>query len=265
MYDVINPSIFPKNQQDAEALVTAAAYSPFTANRYDGLFHSNGGSMTMMGELGSDIGDIEWAGMTESVNVNYTVNTNTTGQYKYVASFSKMTLTLERIAGVDMPQSVKDRLIAEIHCGKGWLGYLLYDWFGPVPIAPLEILNEPLADQIVPRLSKEEMVSFIETELKEAIKVLPANYKKGDSNYGRFTRGLAYTALMRLYMHESDWAKAEECGRELMKEEYGYALMPEYADIFTLENEKNAEIIWAVQCTRDGNMALWHVHTLPGT
>ena len=29
MYDVINPTIFPKTEEDAEALVTAAAYAPF--------------------------------------------------------------------------------------------------------------------------------------------------------------------------------------------------------------------------------------------
>ena len=37
------------------------------------------------------------------------------------------------------------------------------------------------------------------------------------------TKGLAYTVLMKLYMHEKNWAKAIECGRELMKPEYGMA------------------------------------------
>lgn len=29
MYNVINPGIFPKNEEDAKALVTSAAYAPF--------------------------------------------------------------------------------------------------------------------------------------------------------------------------------------------------------------------------------------------
>ena len=64
-------------------------------------------------------------------------------------------------------------------------------------------------------------------------------------------------------MHEGNWEKAEECGRELMKAEYGYSLVPEYKDIFTLENEKNAEIIWACQCSRSVNKQMWLAHVLP--
>ena len=40
MYDVINPGIFPVNEKDAEALVTAAAYGPFRSSWYDGVFTS---------------------------------------------------------------------------------------------------------------------------------------------------------------------------------------------------------------------------------
>ena len=38
MYDTINPGIFPTTEDDANALVTAAAYGPFRAAWYDGLF-----------------------------------------------------------------------------------------------------------------------------------------------------------------------------------------------------------------------------------
>ncbi len=54
-----------------------------------------------------------------------------------------------------------------------------------------------MAEKILPRLSEEEMQTYIETELTEASKVLPANYKKGDKNYGRFTAGLAHTVLLK--------------------------------------------------------------------
>jgi hypothetical protein len=265
MYNVINPNIFPKNQQDAEALVTAAAYNTLGVN-WNSVFKTNYYGYQTVGEMLTDLGDMEWSGLglPDLLNVNLTVSSALAmDTYNWVRSISEMTLTFERIADIDMPQSVKDRLNAELHCGKGFLGYIFYDFYGPIPVAPLEVLQNPLNEEVLPRLSKEEMVSFIETELKEAIEVLPANYKKGEANYGRFTRGLAYTVLMKLYMHESDWAKAEECGRELMKAEYGYALVPEYEDIFTLENEKNEEIIWAVQCTRNGNMTEWHAHCIP--
>jgi len=265
MYNVINPNIFPKNQEDAEALVTAAAYSPFRSARYDGIFSVAATGIQVEADMITDIGDCQWTDTywPDVLNVNLTVNSfKLTDQYKYVKDISKMTLTMERIADVPMPETEMNRMIAELHCGRGWLGYLLYDWYGTIPVATLEQLQNPLGDEIVPRLTKEKMVEFIETELKAAIEVLPPNYSKGDSKYGRFTGGLAYTALMKLYMHEKEWAKAEACGRELMKPEYGYDLVDNYKDIFTLENEKNEEIIWACQSTRSTNMQMWQAHVL---
>ena len=49
-----------------------------------------------------------------------------------------------------------------------------------------------------------------------------------------------------------------------MKAEYGYGLMNRYADIFTLENEGNKEIIFACTEERGTNLQLWHDHALPG-
>ena len=55
-------------------------------------------------------------------------------------------------------------------------------------------------------------MKLIEDDLKAAAEVLPAKYSKSDENFGRFTKGLAYTVLMKLYMHEKEWGKAVECG-----------------------------------------------------
>lgn len=84
-----------------------------------------------------------------------------------------------------------------------------------------------------------------------------------DKNYGRFTAGLAHTVLLKLYMLTKQWDKAEAEGRELMKPEYGFELVPEYKDIFTLANEKNPEIIWACQCAKGYQEHKWQPHVLP--
>mgnify|MGYP000406407965 CR=1 FL=1 len=180
------------------------------------------------------------------------------------------TVCIKKLAGEryfprlhDMDDALKQQYIAELRMGRGWLAYLLYDFYGPIPIADLETLKNPMAEKILPRLSEEEMQTYIETELTEASKVLPANYKKGDKNYGRFTAGLAHTVLLKLYMLTKQWDKAEAEGRALMKPEYGFELVPEYKDIFTLANEKNPEIIWACQCAKGYQEHKWQPHVLP--
>lgn len=266
MYDVINPTIFPMNEDDASALVTAAAYGPFRSNWYSGLFSSATGGVETITEMTTDIGDCQWNDpeWPDVLNVNFTANSS--GVISFYSDYSnfigKMTLCIDRIKDVEMNENTRTRFIAETRCGRGWLAYILYDLYGGIQVPSLELLQNPLSDEVAPRLSDAETVQFIEEDLKAAIPDLPASYRAGDSNYGRFTRGLAYTVLMKLYMHEKNWDKAIECGRELMKAEYGYSLMPEYADIFTLENEGNAEIIWAAVCSSAVNQQLWLAHVL---
>ena len=87
-----------------------------------------------------------------------------------------------------MPESSKKRMVAELRCGRGWLAYLLYDWFGPVPVATLEQLQDPLTEELLPRPTKEWMAQYIESELTEAIKDLPAKYDASDVDYGICTK-----------------------------------------------------------------------------
>lgn len=266
MFDVINPGIFPENEQDADALVTSAAYAPFRSAGYSGIFTVASGGIQIITDMTTDIGECQWndSYWPDVIYQNFTPNSDCLIKFykDHLREISKMTLTMDRISQIEMSEEIKIRMTGELRCARGWLAFLLYDLYGPVPVATLEQLQNPLDEVILERPTKEWMVSYIETELNEAIKVLPANYAPSDVNYGRFTKGLAYTVLMKLYMLEKNWGKAEECARELMKADYGYGLIPEYADIFTLENERNKEIIWAAQCSRAVNKQYWLAHVL---
>lgn len=262
-YDTINPGFFPNTEKDAEALVTAGVYAPFRSAGYDGIFNCASG-VQIIGDMTTDLAVCGWINeaWTPLTHHNWTPNHFRSGEnYNSFAKYlGTMTLTLDRIANVKMNDEVKNRMNAEIHMGRGWLAYLLYDFYGPIPIPTLEQLSNPLAEEIIPRATQEEMATFIETELRAALEGLPTR----SSSYGRFDKGLAYTVLMKFYMHEKNWEKAIECGYELMKPDYNYGLMDSYASIFTLENEQNKEIIFACTEERGTQLELWDLHTLPG-
>lgn len=52
-----------------------------------------------------------------------------------------MTLTMDRIKDVNMDETLKARYMAELKCGRGFLAFLMYDMYGPIPIADLETLQ----------------------------------------------------------------------------------------------------------------------------
>ena len=266
-YSKINTTIFPKTEKDALALITANVYGTFRNNQYGGIFNNATGVQTI-GEMTTDIGACRWAGgSTWIMLMKHTWDANhdycTKNYTDFAKNLGRMLLTQDRIKNLPIEENTKARFEAEIHLGRGWLGYLLYDFYGPVPLATLDELNNPLADIIVPRASEEEMKTFIETELRMAIECPALPTRVSVEEYGRFDKGLAFTVLMKFYMATQQWRKAEECGRELMKTEYGYGLMSEYADIFKLENEGNKEIIFACVEQRGVSLQLWHDHVLP--
>ena len=274
VYDKINSSMYPTTERDARDLVTDSAYGPFQNDGYSGLFNiATGAGLTA--DIASDYGFCSWGDICwyslEKADFTKIETRNTTATWGRLNGISKMTLNIDRIQNIDMDETKKAQYIAELRCGRGFLGFVGYDMYGPIIVADLETLKDPMAEKILPRLSEEETIKFIETELQEAAKVLPKNYKKGDSDYGRFTAGLCHTILMKLYMQTHQWDKAVAEGRELMKPEYGYALVTDkgnescaYANIFTFANEKNAETIWAVNCEEGYQYHLWYPHAIVG-
>jgi hypothetical protein len=135
---------------------------------------------------------------------------------------------------------VKARYIAEARALRGWLMYTIYDFFGPVNVKlDPETLSDPT---ITPRLSKEEYVAALEKDLLDAIPDLPDMHNGDTENWGRVSKGSARMVLLRLYMHEKQWAQAEQIAREIMS--MGYSLLPYYPDVFNIE--QNNEIIYAV-------------------
>ena len=122
--------------------------------------------------------------------------------------------------------------------------------FGPLVIAPLEVLENPTVEKPLARLSKEEMVKFIEEDLIFAASYLPT---PAEAEYGRFSQGLANMLLIRLYLHESPddksyYTKVETIARELMSSSYGYRLSADYTKMFEIggQGKSNTEIIWAI-------------------
>ena len=125
----------------------------------------------------------------------------------------------------------------------------------------VEILRHPENEIILERLPKDEFIKLIETDLKAAAEILPVSYD--DSEYGRLTKGAAYTILEKLYMQEKRWADAETYCRKIQG--LGYKLQPTYSSVFSIENERNNEIIWALPCQSEtnGNGNTWTTHVLP--
>jgi len=141
------------------------------------------------------------------------------------------------------------------------LAYNLFDMFGPIVIAPLEVLQKPMVEKPLARLSNEEMVKFIEDDLNAAAADLPL---PGETEYGRFDKGVAKMLLIRLYLHEKQWDKVLSTCNDIQGYNY-YSLVPDYVGMWDLNGAQNCpEVIWAIPCNYEGTSEnQWQLMALP--
>ena len=157
---------------------------------------------------------------------------------------SKARNTIRRIEASPVEQEVKNKYLGTAHAMRGWMALFLYDMFGPVPVAPDDVLDDPEAFVYLPRLTDEEYDKMMEDDLLTAIELLPEMPERR----GDMAKGPARMILMKYYMIRSFWEKALGIARDLYAMEGKYVLQQDYSYVFSKEGIGNNEIILQLPC-----------------
>ncbi|WP_026952911.1 RagB/SusD family nutrient uptake outer membrane protein [Algoriphagus mannitolivorans] len=151
-----------------------------------------------------------------------------------------------------MTESVKKQRIAEAKFVRAHNYFIMVQLFGPIDLQ----LNENIVpNKKVSRASVSAVYSAIIADLESAIPDLEAG--KVSTQYGRATRAAAQNLLGKVYLTKAtseakqadDYAKAEALFKNVLA--YGFTLMPQYSQVHQFGNERNDEVIWSIQYTRD--------------
>lgn len=140
----------------------------------------------------------------------------------------------------DMTDALKNTRIGEMKFLRALMYFNLVRTFGDVPLVLKETTN--VNDYFgQPRTPVAEVYAAIETDLKDAIDLLP-NTK---AQKGRVTKGAALGILGKVLLTEKKYAESLTYLSEI--EGLGYQLLTDVSKIFDVANENNAEIIFDVQ------------------
>ncbi|MDR1737294.1 MAG: RagB/SusD family nutrient uptake outer membrane protein [Candidatus Symbiothrix sp.] len=274
-YAEINPSIFPKSEKDLQALVMSCYY-PLRGSWWDGINTTSEKGQMYVNDCCTEIltgkfdvqllcSDMSYNEMSTGITWFYYKREE---PYGYINKISRCTLVADEIANSTMTEAQKNRYMAEVRCARAFMSFILYDMFGPLVIAPLEVLKNPLDEKPLPRLSNDEMVKFIEDDLLFAAEHLPMPKA---AEYGRFSAGFANMLLIRLYLHETVNDKhyynlVDSLAREMMKPAWGYSLVSSYPSLFEAKGQTadNPEYIFVVPCSYEGySQNQWHMMVMP--
>ncbi|WP_321343034.1 RagB/SusD family nutrient uptake outer membrane protein [uncultured Draconibacterium sp.] len=125
---------------------------------------------------------------------------------------------------------------------RGWSYVVLYDLFGAVPLRT-STLDEPN----LAKASDAEILTQVEKDLLEAIKFLPDD----PLEHGRASKGAAMGILCKFYLNTKQWQKVVEMSQSIISLEK-YELLPNYKDVFAIDNENNKELLWVLARTASG-------------
>ncbi|MGQ8338687.1 RagB/SusD family nutrient uptake outer membrane protein [Sunxiuqinia sp. A32] len=156
-----------------------------------------------------------------------------------------------------LSQDIKDRYLGEAKFIRATAYNFLYDWFGGVPL-----ITETTTELFPTRATAQEIEDFVISELKAAAPLLPITVP--ETEFGRATRGSALGVLAQFQLNTKNWADAAQTAQDVINMGV-YQLLPNYEDIFALDNEGNNEMIYVfpnIDVEPVGNN--WTRNVLPG-
>lgn len=117
--------------------------------------------------------------------------------------------------------------------------FYYYDFYGPI-----QFTVDPAKTDDIKYEERPTKEVYFNQMVKDLTEALPYLYDKTNNteNWGRVNKGLANMLLMKLYMNDHQWDKAQTYAKAIMN--MGYTLADNYFDVFS--NEQNNENIWCV-------------------
>jgi hypothetical protein len=241
----LSTATFYKTEADFQQAVNGA-YAPLRT-LYNG---AAGQGAWVMGEMRSDntryIYSIGYRGAPDPENISDFSNlpNNTASTAKYVTDFqiiARANQVLAPIDGVDFAQASKDNIKGQALFLRALAYFDLVQYYGKVPLHLTPVTTREEA--ALPLSEVAAVYTQIITDATQAATLLP---KKSAQEPGRATSGAAKTLLGNVYAVQKDWANAETVLKEVI-DSGEYALLGDYASVFSVNNKNNSESVFEVQ------------------
>ncbi len=138
----------------------------------------------------------------------------------------------------------KDKIVGEIKVLRALFYYWGMDTWGDIPFS-----TDFTSKTLPVKKSRAFIYNFVEKEIKDNLSLLDSTV--AGTNYGRVTKGLAYTLLAKLYLNANvwintpRWAEAEQmCDKVIALGQY--KLEDNYFNNFAIKNETSKENIFVI-------------------
>ncbi len=168
-------------------------------------------------------------------------------QARWTDSYIGINRANKLIAGIEgndkISKDVQERVIGEAKFLRAYFHFQLTKVFGKIPVVT-KVLQP--SEFTLPQNEISEVYAQIESDLSDAMKVLPKKTDLSAEDMGRATKGAAQAMLVKMYVFQGKWQEAADLSDDFIAN-LGYSLTPNYADIFTSAGENGSGSIFEIQ------------------
>jgi hypothetical protein len=259
--DFIGPENFYRNADDAVAAVNGV-YASFVSPQGYGSDDYYGRNFYMLVEYPGEAITSRYGATHDRGSIdafNYTVEhaylaTVWGGAYSAIGSANSVITNVPKITDID--PALQNRILGEARYLRATHYFNLVRLFGGVPLRLEEVRT--IENLELARSTPAEVYAAIVADLEFAAANLPATYAGvAGVNTGRATSGAARALLAKVHLqyalvHGGGTTSLQAAEREAKAviDSKRYQLLPEFERVFALDNEMNAEVIFAIQNTR---------------
>ena len=218
-----------------EALVNAAySYQRWWYGKEEGM---------NMSEMGTDLwmsaaGDV-WPDLSQYVNLQ---GTNAAIRDEWTALYGAINLCnagINKINQAGLAPARKVQREAELKFLRAFYYWHIVETWGGVHFS----LDETTG--IMTTANKTPVEDFYKQIISD-LSFSVDNLAPTTSDYGRVTKPAAMSFLARVYLGRNMNAEASALARQVINGGYGYTLLPNYKDLWSMSNNQNKEIVYAV-------------------
>jgi starch-binding outer membrane protein, SusD/RagB family len=259
--DFIGPENFFRDANDAIAAVNGV-YASFVVAQNCGADDYYGRNFWMLVEYPTEAVTSRYGATHDRGGIDAF---NITVEHAYLATtwvcaysaIGSANLVVSRVPAItNMDAGLRNRVVAEARYLRATHYFNLVRLFGDVPLR-LEPVTR-LGNLTIPRTPAPQVYAAIIEDLEFAAQNLPATYAGiPGPNVGRATSGAAHALLAKVHLQygavhgggATSFNRSADHARQVVSGGR-YQLLNDFARIFALDNEMNAEVIFAVQNTR---------------
>jgi hypothetical protein len=168
-------------------------------------------------------------------------------------NFNGVTRCNQALANVpkySIDETFKARLLGEAKFLRAFYYFNLVRCFGDVPLVDgvIDANNPSDIDKAFTRAPKASVYALMESDLNDAINVLPIVDEYDAKDIGRATKGAAMALLAKVSLYEQKWQVVLDLTDNIIDGSAGnYTLVPDYSTIWREAGENSTESLFEIQ------------------